>query len=97
MGCAVLKELFQVRGWDENPHAQRYLTGLLGHCPRKNIERFRESQPEGQYEDMQYFLSDSLCHSLQDLAARQGQGYSVERAFEDGKSELGMADYQVRK
>ena len=44
----------------------------------------------------------SLCNapestSLSRLAAMQRQRYWVERAFEDGKSECGMADYQVRK
>ena len=31
------------------------------------------------------------------LALRQGQRHFIERAFEDGKSELGMAEYQARK
>lgn len=35
--------------------------------------------------------------SLKDLAYRQRQRYWVERAFQDAKSECGMADYQVRK
>ena len=30
------------------------------------------------------------------LACMQGQRYFIERAFEDGKSELGLADYEVR-
>ncbi len=34
---------------------------------------------------------------LQTLVWRQRQRYWVERAFEDAKSECGMADYQVRK
>lgn len=35
--------------------------------------------------------------SLKRLAWMQRQRYWVERTFEDGKSECGMADYQVRK
>lgn len=35
--------------------------------------------------------------SLDRVAHMQRQRYWVERAFEDGKSECGMADYQVRK
>lgn len=35
--------------------------------------------------------------SLRELAWMQRQRYWVERAFEDSKSECGMADYQVRK
>jgi SRSO17 transposase len=35
--------------------------------------------------------------SLKRLAHMQRQRYWVERSFEDGKSECGMADYQVRK
>jgi hypothetical protein len=44
----------------------------------------------------------SLCNALEStdqvtLAWMQLQRYWVERAFEDAKSECGMADYQVRK
>lgn len=44
----------------------------------------------------------SLCNadegiSREELAKRQGQRYFVERAFEDGKSQLGMGQYQARR
>src|SRR5271156_2218834 len=35
--------------------------------------------------------------SDEELAYMQGQRHWIERAFEDGKSQLGMADYEVRK
>lgn len=35
--------------------------------------------------------------TTQQFAFMQGQRFWIERAFEDGKGELGMADYQVRK
>lgn len=41
--------------------------------------------------------NDPEGKDLQTMVWRQRQRYWVERAFEDGKSECGMADYQVRK
>lgn len=35
--------------------------------------------------------------SWEELARRQGQRFFIERCFEDAKSDLGMAEYQVRK
>lgn len=49
-------------------------------------------------EDLKYSFSnapDSI--SLERLAYMQGQRFWIERAFEDGKSTIGMADYQLRK
>ena len=52
-------------------------------------------KPDGK---MQY----SLCNAPEELtweetAQRQGQRYFVERVFEEGKSQLGMGQYQVRQ
>lgn len=47
--------------------------------------------------DYKYSLSNaSKTISLNRLAYMQGQRLWIERSFEDGKSECGMADYQVR-
>lgn len=45
-----------------------------------------------------YTLSNAPAEtSAHQLAQMQGQRFWIERAFEDGKSESGMADYQARK
>ena len=49
-------------------------------------------------ETCKYTLSNAPAETgTQQLAQMQGQRYWIERAFEDGKSESGMADYQARK
>jgi len=49
-------------------------------------------------ETCKYSLSNAPAETgTQQLAQMQGQRYWIERAFEDGKSESGMADYQARK
>ncbi len=52
----------------------------------------------GKPNEIKYSLSNAPEDtSVLRLAQMQGQRFLVERAFEDAKSECGMADYQVRK
>lgn len=52
----------------------------------------------GNHNEIKYSLSNAPEDtSLQTLANMQAQRYWIERAFEDAKSECGMAEYQVRK
>ena len=49
--------------------------------------------------DIKYSFSNGTQqeHTIEDFAFFQAQRYWVERNFDDGKNELGMSDYQVRK
>jgi SRSO17 transposase len=51
----------------------------------------------GSPETIKYFLSNAPAEtSLERLVQMQRQRFWIERSFEDGKSESGLADYQVR-
>jgi hypothetical protein len=51
----------------------------------------------GSLQTMKYTLSNAAAEtSLERLVRMQRQRFWIERLFEDGKSESGMADYQVR-
>ena len=54
---------------------------------------------QGKIVDTKYSLSNGTLdkHTIEDFAFFQAQRYWVERNFDDGKNELGMSDYQVRK
>ena len=54
---------------------------------------------EGKIVDIKYSFSNGTQqeHTIEDFAFFQAQRYWVERNFDDGKNELGMSDYQVRK
>ncbi len=48
--------------------------------------------------NIKYTLSNSLLEtSIEELATHQGQRHFIERTFQNSKSHLGMADYQVCK
>ena len=48
-------------------------------------------------DEIKYSLSNAPEHALlQRLAQMQGQGYWIERSFQDGKSQAGLDHYQAR-
>ena len=79
----------QVWVWDGKETKARKRTIVI----RKTIDR------QGEIVDTKYSLSNGSLeeHTIEDFALFQAQRYWVERNFDDGKNELGMSDYQVRK
>lgn len=75
--------------WDNKEEKARKRTIVI----RKTIGK------QGEIVDTKYSLSNGTLeeHSVEDFAFFQAQRYWVERNFDDGKNELGMSDYQVRK
>jgi hypothetical protein len=65
--------------------------------PRERTLMIRKGLKKG--DPIKYCLSNVPVSKRTDqqFAFMQAQRHWVERAFEDGKGELGMADYQVRK
>ena len=55
----VISSLFHVQGHDLGAHARSYISSLLSHVPRKNIERFAEEFGGIDYQNLQQFISDS--------------------------------------
>ena len=76
----------EVMTWDGEESEARKRTLIV----RKDIDK---------KEEIKYSLSNGSLdkYSIEEFAYFQGQRYWVERDFENGKSELGMSDYQVRK
>jgi SRSO17 transposase len=74
--CDVFSHHFLVRGKDISPHAQTYLSGLLGTARRKNIGRIEEDVAASNYQGMQQLLSDSPWdhEALLSDIARQAEG-----------------------
>ena len=57
--CGNYQKHFVVHGHDVGGHARDYLTGLLGRNIRKSIGRIEEELPDGNYQGLQQFISDS--------------------------------------
>lgn len=70
-----------------------------GEEPRARERTLVIRRPENKNGPIKYALSNIAKEdkTLQEFAFMQAQRFWIERAFEDCKGELGMADYQVRK
>lgn len=81
--------LSEVWVWDGQETAARKRTLIL----RKPLPS------KGEKPDIKYSLSNGGLerYTWEEFAYFQAQRYWVERDFENGKSELGLSDYQVRK
>lgn len=68
-----------------------------GHEPKARHWHLVATRELGSPETIKYALSNAPAETLvKRLVQMQRQRFWIERSFEDGKSESGMADYQVR-